>query len=480
MRKLKKLQPERVFYYFEEISKIPRESYQEKAISDYIIDFGRKLGLETYQDASYNVVLRKKASLGYESSPGIIIQGHLDMVCEKEDDSLHDFSKDPIDLIIDGNKLKANKTTLGADNGIAIAIAMAILEDDSFEHGPLEFLGTTSEEVDLGGALAIDSEILKGSMLINLDSEDEGIITVGSAGGIELDITLPITKVYENLSFSWSIEVKNLSGGHSGVEIHKKKGNANKIISEILSNINFEEEIFLVEISGGSKDNAIPRNASATISSKKDISMTIKNSINKILEKYRSFELNIQVEMIVLDTITKVIDKESFKNYLGLIKNMPTGVNTWIKEYPDIVESSDNLAIVKTSVDSIEIIVSLRSSEVNILKELQDKIINIVEEFGANFKFSAGYPEWRFNPISNLREKAIETYKELYKKDMKVEVIHAGLECGAISQKYPNMDIISIGPNIKEVHTPNEYLDISSTEKIYNYLKKLINNLLKY
>lgn len=479
MRKLKKLQPERVFYYFEEISKIPRESYQEKAISDYIVDFGRKLGLETYQDSSYNVVLRKKASLGYESSSGIIMQGHLDMVCEKENDSFHDFSKDPIDLIVDGNKLKANKTTLGADNGIAVAIAMAILEDDSFEHGPIEFLGTTSEEVDLGGALAIDSKILKGSMLINLDSEDEGIITVGSAGGIELDITLPTTKVYEDLSFSWNIEVKNLSGGHSGVEIHKKKGNANKIISEILSDINFEEEIFLVEISGGSKDNAIPRNASATISSKKDISTTIKNSINKILEKYRSFEPNIRVEMIEVDTITKVIDKESFKNYLGLIKNIPTGVNTWIKEYPDIVESSDNLAIVKTSINSIEIIVSLRSSEINILKELQDKIINIVEEFGANFKFSAGYPEWKFNPISNLREKAIETYKELYKKDMKVEVIHAGLECGAISQKYPNMDIISIGPNIKEVHTSQEYLDIISTHQVYIYLKNLINKLLK-
>ena len=253
MRKLKKLQPERVFYYFEEISKIPRESYQEKAISDYIVDFGRKLGLETYQDSSYNVVLRKKASLGCESSPGIIMQGHLDMVCEKEEDSLHDFSKDPIDLIVAGNKLKANKTTLGADNGIAIAIAMAILEDDSFEHGPLEFLGTTSEEVDLGGALAIDSKILKGNMLINLDSEDEGIITVGSAGGIELDITLPITKVCEDFSFSWTIEVKNLSGGHSGVEIHKKKGNANKIISEILSDINFEEEIFLVGVPSGKR-----------------------------------------------------------------------------------------------------------------------------------------------------------------------------------------------------------------------------------
>ena len=479
MRKLKNLHPERVFYYFEEISKIPRESYQEKAISNYLVDFGKKLGLEIYQDDSFNVILKKKASLGYEDSPGIIIQGHLDMVCEKEEDSFHDFSKDPIDLIVNGNKLKANKTTLGADNGIAIAMGMALLEDESFEHGPLELLATTSEEVDLGGALAIDSEVLKGNMLINLDSEDEGVVTVGSAGGIELDITLPITKLFEELSFSWKIEVKNLSGGHSGVEIHEKKGNANKIMCEILSSISFKDEISLVEISGGSKDNAIPRNASAIISSKNDISIIIKNSMNEVLEKYRSFEPNIHGEVTKIGVITEVIDKESFKNYLSLIKNIPTGVNTWIKDYPNIVESSDNLAIVKTSINSIEIIVSLRSSKASILKELQDKIITIIEKFGANYKLSSGYPEWQFNSISNLREKAIKTYKELYKKDMKIEIIHAGLECGAISQKYPNMDIISIGPNIKGVHTPSEYLDISSTERVYDYLKKLISNLSK-
>lgn len=477
MKKLKKLKPERVFYYFEEISKIPRESYQEKEVSDYIVEFGKKLGLETYQDTFFNVILRKKASLGYEGSPGIIIQGHLDMVCEKEKDSLHNFSKDAIDLIIDGNKLKANKTTLGADNGIAIAMAMALLEDDSFKHGPLEFLATTSEEVDLGGALSIDSKILKGNMLINLDSEDEGIITVGSAGGIELDISLPIIKVCEQLSFSWSIEIKNLSGGHSGVEIQKKKGNANKIIAEILNIINSKEEIALVEVSGGSKDNAIPRNAVAIISSKKDIFIIIKNIIAETLEKYKLFEPNIQGNIIKVDTFTEVIDKQSFKNYLNLVENIPTGVNTWIKEYPNIVESSDNLAIIKTQLNLIEIIVSLRSSNPKILKDLQDKIIIVVEKFGGQYQFTSAYPEWKFNPISYLREKAMGIYKELYKKDMKTEVIHAGLECGAISQKYPKMDIISIGPNIKEVHTPQEYLDIVSTERVYNYLKKLISNL---
>lgn len=477
MRKLGNLQPERVFYYFEEISKIPRDSYQEKEISNYIVDFGKKLGLETYQDNSFNVVLRKKASLGYENYPGIIIQGHLDMVCEKEADSLHDFLKDGIDLVVDKNVLKANKTTLGADNGIAIAMAMALLEDNSFEHGPLELLATTSEEVDLGGALAIDSKVLKGNILINLDSEDEGILTVGSAGGIELDITLPVIKEHKNLSFSWSIDLKNLSGGHSGVEIHKKKGNANKVMVEILNVINSKEDIHLTEVSGGSKDNAIPRNALAIISSKKDISEVIKNTVDEICKKYRSFEPNIQVGVKKINPITQVIDNQSFKKYLSLIENIPTGVNTWIKEYPNIVESSDNLAIVKTTKDSIEIIVSLRSSESEVLKGLQNKIIGIIEKFGGQYKLTSGYPEWKFNPVSYLREKAMEVYKKLYGKDMKVEVIHAGLECGVISQKYPNMDIISIGPDIKEVHTPQEYLDIASTERVYNYLKELIRSL---
>lgn len=477
MRKLGNLQPERVFYYFEEISKIPRDSYQEKEISNYIVDFGKKLGLETYQDNSFNVVLRKKASLGYENYPGIIIQGHLDMVCEKEADSLHDFLKDGIDLVVDKNVLKANKTTLGADNGIAIAMAMALLEDNSFEHGPLELLATTSEEVDLGGALAIDSKVLKGNILINLDSEDEGVLTVGSAGGIELDITLPVIKEHKNLSFSWSIDLKNLSGGHSGVEIHKKKGNANKVMVEILNVINSKEDIHLTEVSGGSKDNAIPRNALAIISSKKDISEIIKNTVDEICEKYRSFESNIQVEVKKINPITQVIDNQSFKKYLSLIENIPTGVNTWIKEYPNIVESSDNLAIVKTTKDSIEIIVSLRSSESEVLKGLQNKIIGIIEKFGGQYKLTSGYPEWKFNPVSYLREKAMEVYKKLYGKDMKVEVIHAGLECGVISKKYPNMDIISIGPDIKEAHTPQEYLDIASTERVYNYLKELIRSL---
>lgn len=478
MRKLEGIKPERVFYYFEEISKIPRESYNEKQISDYLVEFGKKHNLETYQDKYYNVILRKKASQGYENCPGVIIQGHMDMVCEKENDSDHDFKKDPIKLIVDGNKLRADKTTLGGDNGIALAMGMAILEDDSIKC-QIELLATTSEEVDLNGALSLEPNLLKGKMLINLDSEDEGVVTVGSAGGIEIDINLPITRHEIPETTLYTITLEKLQGGHSGTEINQKRGNANKIIAQLLEELSKEEKFSLVEISGGSKDNAIPRTAKAIIATNENIEDKIIKIANKLKEEYISFEPEITFNLHIVTNQKNIIaiSKESFEKYIKTIKDIPTGVNTWMKEYPTIVESSDNLAIVKTTEKGIGIIVSLRSSEPEVLDELKKKISDILEKYGAEFEFSAGYPEWRFRADSKLRDKALEVYKKLYNKDMKVEVIHAGLECGAISQNYPNIDFISIGPNLRDVHTPNEYLEIDSTERVYNYVVELIKSL---
>ena len=478
MRKLTNIKPERVFYYFEEISKIPRESYNEKAISDYLVEFGKKLNLETYQDKYYNVVLRRKATPGYENAPGIVIQGHMDMVCEKDSDSTHDFKKDPIDLIVEGNRLRANKTTLGADNGIAIAMGMAILEDESIKAGEIELLATTSEEVDLNGALSLEPGVLKGKMLINLDSEDEGIVTVGSAGGTEIDILLPIEK--ENLTDVnlYTLSLDKLQGGHSGVEINQKRGNANKILVEVLEKLKKVANYSLVEISGGTKDNAIPRNGKIVLASTSDIKDLINNITKEVKENYSSFEaeMSFTLEVETKKEIT-ALASTSLDRYIKTIKEIPTGVNTWMKEYPEIVESSDNLAIVKTLENDINIIVSLRSSDPIVLKELKEKISNILKENGATFEFSAGYPEWKFRSESKLREKALEVYKKLYNKDMKVEVIHAGLECGAISQNYPDIDFISVGPNLRDVHVPSEYLEIDSTERVYNYVVELINSL---
>lgn len=478
MRKLVGIKPERVFYHFEEISKIPRESYNEKAISDYLVEFGKKLNLETYQDKYYNVILRKKASQGYEDAPGIIIQGHMDMVCEKENDSNHDFKKDPIDLVVDGNRLKANKTTLGGDNGIAIAMGMAILEDESIKCGTIELLATTSEEIDLNGALSLEPNILKGKMLINIDSEDEGVITVGSAGGVEIDILLPIERKTLSDVNLYTLSLEKLQGGHSGVEINQKRGNSNKILVEVLQNLKVLTDYSLVEVFGGSKDNAIPRSGKVVLASSKDIKDIISKVADEVKAKYTSFE----PEMIfALETTTakeiSVLSNKSLDSYIKTIEELPTGVNTWMKEYPEIVESSDNLAIVKTLDENINIIISLRSSDPEVLKELKEKISNILKENNALFKFSAGYPEWKFRAESKLRDKALEVYKKLYNKDMKVEVIHAGLECGAISQNYPDIDFISVGPNLRDVHTPSEYLEIDSTERVYNYVVELINSL---
>ena len=478
MRKLVGIKPERVFYHFEEISKIPRESYNEKAISDYLVEFGKKLNLETYQDKYYNVILRRKASQGYEDAPGIIIQGHMDMVCEKENDSNHDFKKDPIDLVVDGNRLKANKTTLGGDNGIAIAMGMAILEDESIKCGTIELLATTSEEIDLNGALSLEPNILKGKMLINIDSEDEGVITVGSAGGVEIDILLPIERETLSDVNLYTLSLEKLQGGHSGVEINQKRGNSNKILVEVLQNLKTLTDYSLVEIFGGSKDNAIPRSGKVVLASSKDIKDIISKVADEVKAKYISFE----PEMIfALETTTakeiSVLSNKSLDSYIKTIEELPTGVNTWMKEYPEIVESSDNLAIVKTLDENINIIISLRSSDPEVLKELKEKISNILKENNALFEFSAGYPEWKFRAESKLRDKALEVYKKLYNEDMKVEVIHAGLECGAISQNYPDIDFISVGPNLRDVHTPSEYLEIDSTERVYNYVVELINSL---
>ena len=477
MRKLENIKPERVFYYFEEISKIPRDSYKEKEISDYLVKFGKEHNLECYQDEVYNVVLRKKASEGYENAPGIILQGHMDMVCEKTEDSDHDFTKDPIDLIVDGNYLRANKTTLGADNGIAVAMMLAIAENEKLQHGPLEFLITTSEEIDLGGAMALKPGVLKGEMLINLDSEDEGILTVGSAGGENIDVLLPLKRTKMKKEFAYKIKLQGFAGGHSGAEIHKGRENSNKAMNKILKTLNEKADIYMVSVSGGSKDNAIPRVAEAVIASSENIKETIEKVLKEVKEFYIKKEPQTELFFEELSPVNEVMEKEVLTKYIGLIDEIPTGVNSYMKEYPEIVESSDNLAIVTTEENIIRIATSMRSSEPHVLDEIKEKIVKIAEKYNAGYEFSAKYPEWKYRPISALRDKAVEVWKKLFGKDMKVEVIHAGLECGAIYHNYPNIDFVSLGPDMRDVHTPEEYLDIASTGRVYDYVVELLKAL---
>lgn len=482
MGKLGNLKPERVFYYFEELSKIPRESGNEKAVSDYLVETGKKLGLEVYQDEVLNVVMRKKATKGYENSPGVVLQGHMDMVCEKELDSNHDFLKDGIDLIVEGNLVKANKTTLGGDNGIAVAMSLALLEDETLEHPQLEFIATVEEETTMKGALSLKDNMLTGKMLLNIDSEEEGVLTAGSAGGQSILVDYlcqeEIINV-EDYNF-FKLEVKQLYGGHSGMEINKNRANANKVLAEILEKLSHNIDMKFYNFNGGTKDNAIPRQAFVELAILKRAREVFLNEVLKLEKDFKNkYAQEEEMEILVSDSEAKetVFTTENLKQFISLIKELPTGPYTMMEEYPEIVESSDNLAIVITEGNKININLSLRSSNPAVMKDLADKIIAAATNNGAKSTVSEGYPGWKFRKNSPLRDKAVEVWKKLYNEDMEVTVIHAGLECGAISQVYPDMDMISIGPNMYDVHTPKERMEIESIRKYYDYVRELIKAL---
>lgn len=475
------LKPERVFYYFEELTKIPRCSHHEEKVSNYLKSVGEKLGLETIQDDHLNIIIRKPATKGYENSVGVVLQGHMDMVCEKESDSPHDFSKDPIELIVDGDWIKANKTTLGADDGLGVAMGLALMELDTLEHPEMELLVTVSEEVDMDGAINLSDKVLKGRRYINLDSEEEGILTMGSAGGETIEVELPLN--YENSDeyIEYTVKVAGLVGGHSGIEIHKPKGNSNKVLNQVLDEISKISDLRIIEIHGGTKDNAIPRETEAKIGIKKSDVEEVEKSLDKIkstvLELNKGIEGNITIAVTRLEKANKVLTKENTMAIINLIRDIPTGVFTMIPDNIKIVESSDNLARIDTKDDKFIMIISMRSSSQKSMDELRNKIVPVIEKNGANYKIVNQYPKWEYKPKSELRDTAVEVFKKMYGKDMETTVIHAGLECGVINEKYPDMDIISIGSDLEKVHTPEERASISSAQRVYEYLCELIKEL---
>ena len=481
MNKLEGLDPKRVFYYFEQISKIPRCSHNEQNISNYIKNVGEKLGLETIQDDVLNVIIKKPATLGYEESEGIIIQGHMDMVCEKEYDSNHDFKKDPIKLKIHGDYIHGDGTTLGADNGIAIAMGLAILEDDTLEHPSIELLITSSEEVDMNGAFGLSENILKGKRLLNIDSEEEGVLVTGSAGGELIEIRIPTE--YEEVSdyYGVTIGVRGLIGGHSGMEIDKPRGNSNKIIKDILKEIRKIIDIRLIAMKGGTKENTIPRQTIAKIAVKSDDMPIFENIIEEIRENIININKRKEpkIEIIIKrdDLVSKVLTGNVFDIVTLLLDNIPTGVFTRLPENPKIVESSSNLAIIETKEENIFIQVSIRSSAESVLLKLRKKILEEVNKTKMEYSISDSYPEWEYNPNSKLRNIALNLYKEIFDEEMKSTVIHAGLECGVLAKKYPELDIVSFGPNMYDVHTTKERLSISSTRRTYEYLVELLKKL---
>lgn len=459
------LKPERVFHYFRELSDIPRESHNEKAVSDYIYNFGKKLGLETKQDEILNVYIRKPATKGYENKPGIILQGHMDMVCEKATSSKHNFATDKIEWVVKDDLLFANNTTLGADDGIAVAMAMAILEDETLVHPELEVLITVTEETTMAGALGLEKGLLKGKYFFNIDSEEEGILTLGSAGGTLFKTNLELK--FENKEVELvKLHFDGYLGGHSGMEIGKNRRNMIKTIAEFIK----ESGLSISSVNCGNKDNAIPRVGEIVIEN----SSKLDELIAKFTEKYNGEEqLTIDKKEI---SKGKVLTNELKNTLVEILEKLPTGVNT--KDETGIISSS-NLAIVQTTENEILIRDSIRSSSLSIFADMKSSFAKIAEKLGLKHEFLGGYPSWEKKENSTLQKYANKVYKELTGKEFENIIVHAGLECGAIYEKYPNLELISFGPDIRGAHTPQENLSIPSTERVYDFTLKLIEEIAK-
>lgn len=484
-RKLEALQPSRVFYHFEEISKIPRRSGNERAISDYMVEFAKSLNLEVIQDAYMNVIINKPGTPGYENSDAVIIQGHLDMVCEKNTDTVHDFEKDPLDLLIEGEWLTANGTTLGADNGIALAYAMALLEAKDLAHPPLEVVFTTDEEVGLIGALKLDKSLLKGKYFINLDSEEEGELTVGCAGGLKATLKLPVVPTTHDFvdPIVKRIDIRNLKGGHSGVDIDSHRANADRLLGRVLSHLRDEFSLRLMDIRGGSKDNVIPREAYATIIIEDEhlthFNRLFKEVVDDIKHENRTGDPNITIteQTLSFNEGDLVFSKDTTDTIIFTLINVPNGIQTMSADLEGMVESSLNIGKCAFEGNEIIFLFAVRSN----VRSLKYHITNQLEWFakmiGATFLQTADYPEWEFKPDSNAMRKAAALYKEMFGKEAIVKAIHAGLEPGPFLEKLPHLDAISFGPDMEEVHSPNERLHIGSTERTWRLLIKLLEAL---
>ena len=479
MTVLSNCKPMDVFKYFEEICNIPHGSWNEKALSDHIHRWALDLGLDSVQDKLYNLIIRKPAAAGYEAAPTVILQGHIDMVCEKNADVEFDFAKDPLDIYVDGDYIKARGTTLGADNGIATAMAMAILADKTLSHPALEVVLTTVEEAGMDGAKAIDGNLLKGRYFINMDSEDEGTFLASCAGGARVMVKLDIK--WENIAFTRStalkIFVSGLKGGHSGMDINKGRANSNKILGRLLDVIKTPWQ--LAEIGGGSKDNAIPREAWANIvvaaTDAEAVKLEIDNFGKIIAAEFEHSDPDISVTAELIQTLpTRVFANDAAKKTVGLLLSIPCGVAHMSATLSYLVETSNNLGVVRLEEDTVVFTNAVRSSSDSRRRELIRCIYAIGEAFGAKCHSTDGYPGWQYNPNSPLRDIFQKVYKEKFGKDSQILAIHAGLECGLFAEKIPGLDMISFGPNMHDVHTPQERISIQSTANSYEFLKDVL------
>ena len=476
MDKLRNSKYSEVFRYFEEISAIPRCSGNEEQISNYMVEFARKNGLEVIQDEALNIIIKKPASPGYESSPTVILQGHMDMVCEKNKGTVHDFEKDPIKLRIVEDMIYAQNTTLGADDGIALAYALAMLASKDIQHPSLEVLFTVDEEETMSGAPAIDAAKLNGKLMINLDSEEEGKFLVSSAGGLKAKLVIPVKweRVPQKLD-AYRLSIGGLKGGHSGAEIDKGRGNANKLMGRLIHNIMKKCELCIAEINGGLKSNAIPRESEILLLTEADNRLMLETTIKEFESIYKNELRTVDPDVYIklensVDKVEKVFSKETADKVIASMVLVPNGIQSMSMEIAGLVESSTNLGVVNTTDSEIWLINEIRSSVRSLKKDIFGKVEALAYAIGGSVRVESEYPEWEYNPESKLRTLFIKVYKEKYQKEPEIIAVHGGLECGVFLSKINGLDAISLGPDMYDVHTPNEHVSISSIERVWELL----------
>ncbi len=481
LEQLKEMDYKNVLGYFAEISAVPRGSGFNQLISDYLVDFAKKHGLEYVQDEALNVIIYKPATAGYENHTPVILQGHMDMVCVKESTSQHDFKTQGLELALDGEWLHANQTTLGADDGIAIAYSLALLADNTISHPALEVLITTDEETGMDGAKELDGSLLKGRYMINIDSEDEGKVLVSCAGGMRFNAEIDLTpKDAEGTVIK--IEVAGLFGGHSGAEIHKNRSNATLLLARTLNKLKEDYSFLLITMQGGEKDNAIPRHAECEILVNDDDAEAVINTLKDLEQEYqkelKSSEPGVKlvVENLSHQKVTAIHPTQTTKILFALIQ-APNGVQVMSSDMPGLVESSLNLGIFDATEDKAVFHYSLRSSVSSYKYYLRDRLRMLFEFLQADIDEGSEYPAWEYKSDSKLRETFIEVFKQQYGYEPEVTAIHAGLECGLISEKVPGLDIVSIGPEMQDIHTPKERVNLISAIRVFKFLEKLLEVL---
>lgn len=468
------LASQKVFDYFEEICAIPHGSTNTKQISDYLVQFAKAHGLEFYQDEANNVVMIQEASAGYESAAPVIIQGHMDMVCEKESGCTIDFEKDGLDLYVEDDFLKARGTTLGGDDGIAVAYALAIIDTPEIAHPRLEVVITVDEEIGMLGAECIDLSMLKGHKLLNIDSDVEGHFLTSCAGGMTVETAIPVSYISQN-GLLVSVKITGLEGGHSGSEIDKEHANANIVMGRLLKYVSDRMEMGIAALAGGLKDNAIPRECEAQIlipAEKAEVLEKCLKELEGILKKeFSASDAGICIEVkMSREGEQKILSYSSMTKVIFYLRNVPNGVQHMSRVMPGLVETSLNAGIMELKAEKLTIVTSVRSSVSSRKEELKERLEMLAEFLGGDITISGDYPAWEYKADSDIRDTISAVYEEISGEKPIFEAIHAGLECGILSGKIPDLDCISFGPNNYDIHTPKERLSISSTEKVWKLL----------